>query len=320
VIATGMAKDPDNRYATTVELAHAARDAITVPVARPAPSPAPEPPAAPAARPATAPTHRDYKPPQLPPSAFAPAPTQHRPSQPPTWPPQRGPAPMEERRTGPMVPPPTPPPISGKVPPVQRLSRRTKVVLGAVALAVVVTIVVATMVFGGNSSTGGRTLSSISSSSSVGTTTSTRTPTTTLGMNSPAAVEKLQSEVPSDLQCKHPSSWGTGGSIADVDCSSGSGLTHLVYSLFADRTSLDREFETVSSSFTLVNCPGKGPSPQPWSRAGNPPLDGRVKCQLGGVAASGAVMVVWTVESQLVYGWADGTGNAAFQWWAAHYQ
>src|SRR6201993_1649042 len=31
VIAKGMAKDPDNRYATTVELSDAARDAITVP-------------------------------------------------------------------------------------------------------------------------------------------------------------------------------------------------------------------------------------------------------------------------------------------------
>jgi serine/threonine-protein kinase len=39
VIAKGMAKDPDQRYATTVELATAARDAITAPIERPTPRP-----------------------------------------------------------------------------------------------------------------------------------------------------------------------------------------------------------------------------------------------------------------------------------------
>ena len=39
VIATGMAKDPNHRYATSIELSDAARDAITDPIARPTPTP-----------------------------------------------------------------------------------------------------------------------------------------------------------------------------------------------------------------------------------------------------------------------------------------
>jgi serine/threonine-protein kinase len=56
VIATGMAKDPDQRYATTVELARAARDATTVPLASPGPSGSGHQPSQPTLR-AAAPIH-----------------------------------------------------------------------------------------------------------------------------------------------------------------------------------------------------------------------------------------------------------------------
>ena len=43
VIARGMAKNPDQRYPTTIELAHAARDAITAPIQRPTSDPSAHP-------------------------------------------------------------------------------------------------------------------------------------------------------------------------------------------------------------------------------------------------------------------------------------
>jgi serine/threonine protein kinase len=78
VIARGMAKDPDERYATTMELGRDARDAVTDPTARPRATP-PQPPAELAAAPFAPPAlpHQERMEPTR--DAFTSAPTQRRP-------------------------------------------------------------------------------------------------------------------------------------------------------------------------------------------------------------------------------------------------
>jgi serine/threonine protein kinase len=78
VIAKGMAKDPDERYATTVELAREARGAVTAPIPRPHATPT-QPPTENAAAQAADPAADERK--SVPQSrdAFTSAPTQRRP-------------------------------------------------------------------------------------------------------------------------------------------------------------------------------------------------------------------------------------------------
>jgi serine/threonine protein kinase, bacterial len=117
VIARGMAKQPDRRYASTVELARAARDAITVPIPRPLLSRAPNPPSTKRAQPTAPPAPQPAKPTQF--SDPSIAATQHA-----DW----------THRPPTQLAPPAPPTMRG----VRGLSRRTKIALivGAVVLVV----------------------------------------------------------------------------------------------------------------------------------------------------------------------------------------
>ena len=118
VIATGMAKDPDQRYATTVELTDAAHDAITTPLAPPAPTLFAD-----ATRPAPAPAARK----QL---AEPPQPATHQ--RPPGWPP---------------VPPPRPadrPPPDTRIPPRRQWWLRVGIAAVLLTVAVIVAAIVIT--------------------------------------------------------------------------------------------------------------------------------------------------------------------------------
>jgi serine/threonine protein kinase len=130
VIAKGMAKDPHNRYATTVELAHAARGAITTPLAPPSErtllddaaltTPAPEPAA------------------QQQPADLNLAPTQQRP---PGWPPVPQPRPADRPPAQIGTPPPwwAPPQQPPQPAPARRSA--TPWIIAGVAAAVVVVLV-----------------------------------------------------------------------------------------------------------------------------------------------------------------------------------
>jgi serine/threonine protein kinase len=189
VIATGMAKDPDNRYATTVALADAARDAISLPIPRPAqnlyrlpPFVANPAPPTPVREPAA----------QQHPADLNLAATQQRP---PGWPAVIHPRPAE--RPGAWAGEQTPPQQPGGPPPKQPASRGDRnqwLALGVAALVVVAALGGAGIYYFGikkSNNTAATTAATTTPTPTGNTTTPTPTATTTTSPSAAADVPGL---------------------------------------------------------------------------------------------------------------------------------
>ncbi len=92
---------------------------------------------------------------------------------------------------------------------------------------------------------------------------------------------------------------------------------------------MDKEINSLvepgSTTISLVQCPGMGQSPQDWHRPKTPQhTEGKLVCYFLYPRTSSEPAVVWTIDSELLLGFAQGPGGGSidqvYQWWAARYQ
>lgn len=304
VIETGLAKDPGQRYSTTVELATAAHSAVTEPLRRAS---------APISQPLPLPT--GYVIPASRGAANSDRPTDSFTASPEPLAAQLA-APTVARAAAPLdAVPPAANSHSSRGP-----GGRTKKLFGTLALIGGLAAIVAFAVTAGPLSSSSGTRSS-AASSTVGTSSSTWSTSIQEPTPSNDSVRQLLALVPAGDHCKEEyNAQHDEGVLAKVDCAEIAGqVTVLHYQLLSDQAALDRYI--LQTNGDRQACPGLGQSPQYWHHSATPQqTEGKVSC----FQWAGYPWVDWSVNSQLLTGEARGlsTDNVdqIFQWWSARNQ
>jgi len=217
-----------------------------------------------------------------------------------------------------------------------RRTDRTRLVVGAIALAALAVLGAVGATLAGTPAPGGRsaisvenvatttnssttttsstTSTSASATTSTGTSTATSTPTPTAS----SALDNLYRVLPPGYNATScgPSDDPTPQALATVNCGApegASGPTNARFSLFADANALASQFQDGVNADAASQCPGSIDSPRSWSYDATPAFNaGSMVCG----THNNAPVLMWTKNDVLLLGQVQGPDlSSLYGWW-----